>query len=467
MKTRTGTLYKRGKVYYLRYVIEGIVVARRLVNAKDEPITTVEEAESARARIMAPLKLADRKTALETLQAKIGGVAAEIAQAEAQTPALKVSDSWQAYKTAGNRREVGARTLANYECVWNAFAAWLKDQHPEIQELRHVTFQIAEEYRTHLIARKVSGRTVNAHRDSLRLVFNALAERARLSGNPWAKLAKRDEHQQGRRTLTVEELRDVCAKAKGELRTMLAMGLYLGCRLGDAAMMDWGSVDLIRRLIIYVPHKTARKVGEPLHIPIHTELHAILSETRQKRRHGPVCPEMAARYSTRGPDAVSDLIQRHFEKCGLVTNEDRHGAGVRRRVTVGFHSLRHTAVSLLRTAGVAQSISMAIAGHTDTVVHQLYTHADDEAMRRAVAALPAMTGKGITHRPKLPPHARAARLLAKIRKMKPEAIKRHVLRVLAKAARQTGTLGTKAKISKTEPNIATARQSAGTKALAP
>ncbi len=439
MKTRTGTLYKRGKVYYLRYVIDGVVVARRLVNAKDEPITTIEEAESARAKIMAPLKLADRKTALETLQVRLSGVTAELAQAEERAPALNVSATWKTYETAGNRREVGARTLANYECVWNAFEAWLKDKHTEIQELRHVTFQTAEEYRTHLIARKVSGRTVNAHRDCLRLIFNALFERARLSDNPWAKLAKRDEQKQGRRTLTVEELRAVCSKAKGEIRAMLAMGLYLGCRLGDAAMMNWKCVDLERKLIVYVPQKTARKVGEPLQIPIHPELHAILSETRLKRRHGPVCPDMAKRYSTRGPDAVSDLIQRHLGKCGLVTNEDRLGAGVRRRVAVGFHSLRHTAVSLLREAGVAQSISMAIAGHTDTVVHQLYTHADGEAMRRAVAALPAMTGKGVTHRPKLPPQARAARLLAKIKKMKPTAVKRHVLRILAKAARKTGT----------------------------
>lgn len=451
MKTRTGTLYKRGKVYYLRYVIDGIVVARRLVNAKDEPITTIEDAESARAKIMAPLKLADRKTALETLQARIGGVTAEIAQAEAQAQAMKVPDTWQSYVTAGNRREIGARTLANYECVWNAFATWLTDQHPEIQELRHVTFQIAEEYRNHLIARKVSGRTVNAHRDCLRLVFNAMTERARLPGNPWARLAKRDEQKQGRRTLTVEELRAVCAKAKGELRSMLAMGLYLGCRLGDAAMMNWSNVDLVRKLITYIPHKTARKVGEPLQIPIHPELLAILSETRPKRRRGPVCPDMTARYTARGPDAVSDLLQRHFENCGLVTNEDRQGAGVRRRVTVGFHSLRHTAVSLLREAGVAQSISMAIAGHTDTVVHQLYTHADGEAMLRAVSSLPAMTGKGITHRPKLPPHARAARLLAKIRKMKPETVKRHLLHVLAKAARKAEKSGTTARLSKTEP----------------
>lgn len=35
----------------------------------------------------------------------------------------------------------------------------------------------------------------------------------------------------GQRPLAVEGLRHVCRTAKGELRIMLAFGLYLGCRL--------------------------------------------------------------------------------------------------------------------------------------------------------------------------------------------------------------------------------------------
>lgn len=84
------------------------------------------------------------------------------------------------------------------------------------------------------------------------------------------------------------------------------------------------------------------------------------------------------------------LVQAHFEACGIVTTGERNGAGVRRYVAAGFHSLRHSAVSLMREAGAAQSISQAIVGHNSPEVHQLYTHADEDALRRAVSALPAV-----------------------------------------------------------------------------
>jgi integrase len=450
MKPRTGNLFKRGSNYYLRYKLDGTVIVRRLLDDQDNPVLKLQDAEKLRAQIMAPLRVANRKVALENIAARIGGVEATLAKMESEAPALRVADTWTAYKGAGTRKEIGAQTLRNYECCWQAFVTWLQDRHPEIVELRAVNFEIAEEYFNHLIARKLSGRSVNGHRASLRLVFNALAKReqdeagnskpqtttpstmpkARLTGNVWAKLEPRDEHTQGRRALTVAELRSVCGKATGELRVLLAFGLYLGCRLGDAATMDWGSVDLVRRIVTYWPRKTARTDKDTLKTPIHTELHAVLSEIPVNRRHGPVCPGMAEKYEAHGAEAISGMIQDHFEVCGLATCEDRRGAGVRRRVVVGYHSLRHTAVSLLRDAGVAQSISMAIAGHSNSAVHDLYTHTDAEAMRRAVAALPAMTHKGHALPEKQKPAARAARLRARLLKMDGAAVKRHLLRLL-------------------------------------
>ena len=258
---------------------------------------------------------------------------------------------------------------------------------------------------------KLTGRTFNAHRAFLRSFWNVLADKARTESNPWAKIAKRDEHSQGRRPLTVEELRHVCQTAEGELRVLLALGLYLGCRMGDAACMDWGSVDMARRTIRYTPSKTARKTGEAVMVPIHPELDTLLAETPQGKRRGPVCPDMSARYARLGADGVSELVQRHFEACGLATTEKRSGGGVRDRVLVGFHSLRHATISLLREGGAAQSVSMAIAGHSSREVHQLYTHTDEAAMRRAVLTIPGV----MSDAPALPPANPLAELKANVR----------------------------------------------------
>jgi integrase len=355
------------------------------------------EAEKELHRIMEPFAAGDKAAVLQNVVARLDGQQQEIERMEKEkqdeeNPPLSIENAWNAYERAGNRKEIGAMTFRNYQSYWKTFDEWIKKHHAELKELRQVTFLVAEEYWQYLIGKNFTGRTCNAHRAFLRAFFNVVAEKARLpAGNPWARIEKRDEHSLGRRPLTVAELHKVCGKAKGEIRTLLALGLYLGCRLGDAACMDWGSIDLVRGTARYMPRKTSRTQENPVVVPLHPILAKILAATPPAKRMGPLMPDMAARYERYGPDGVTRLVQAHFEACELNVTSKREGAGKRKRVEVGFHSLRHTAVSMLRQAGAAQSISQAIVGHSSKEVHDLYTHADEEAMRRAVALLPPMT----------------------------------------------------------------------------
>jgi integrase len=64
------------------------------------------------------------------------------------------------------------------------------------------------------------------------------------------------------------------------MRTLFAVGVYCGLRLGDAARLDWGCVDLVRRVVRVAPAKTARRAnGMVVSIPLHPSLLAILSDT--------------------------------------------------------------------------------------------------------------------------------------------------------------------------------------------
>jgi len=387
MRKRTGYLIRRGKVYYATWKIAG----KRFMQTTGK--RDRREAEKELHRIMEPFVAGDEVTTLQNIAAKIEGRKSEIAQLEDErNPPLSIAHAWNAYELAGNRREISPGTLRNYDCYWTTFTRWLSENFPDVKLLREVNFSVCEKYKEHMAVLNVTGRTFNAHRAFLRSFFNVLTDKARLTENPWAKIAKRDEHSIGRRPLTVEELRHVCRTAKGELRIMLAFGLYLGCRLGDAACMDWGNVDMERRLIRYIPRKTARKKPDALLIPIHPELYAVLNETLPGNRKGPVTPDMAVRYTEKGQGPVSAIVQSHFVACGLTTTGERNGAGIRRSVVAGFHSLRHSAVSFLRQAGAAQSVSQAIVGHNSPDVHALYTHTDEDALRRAVATLPAVIG---------------------------------------------------------------------------
>jgi integrase len=55
---------------------------------------------------------------------------------------------------------------------------------------------------------------------------------------------------------------------------------------------------------------------------------------------------------------------------------------------LSFHSLRHTATSLLANAGIAADTRKALTGHADDRVHEGYTHYQLETLRAAVESIP-------------------------------------------------------------------------------
>ena len=89
-------------------------------------------------------------------------------------------------------------------------------------------------------------------------------------------------------------------------------------------------------------------------------------------------------------------IQAVFHKAGIDTQTDtaqRNKDGTpRKAVDVGFHSLRHTYVSLCANAGVPLAVVQSIVGHTSPAMTRHYFHESDDALRGAAAALPDVVG---------------------------------------------------------------------------
>jgi len=61
-------------------------------------------------------------------------------------------------------------------------------------------------------------------------------------------------------------------------------------------------------------------------------------------------------------------------------------------VDVGFHSLRHTFVSMCREAGAPLSTVESLVSHSSVRMTQVYSHTSIEAATSAVALLPAVIG---------------------------------------------------------------------------
>ena len=137
---------------------------------------------------------------------------------------------------------------------------------------------------------------------------------------------------------------------------------------------------MIRR----IPNKTSRGNSKTVIIPIHPSLAALLRE--QPRSDVYVLPESAALYS-RDSSRLTLRIQAHFKHCGVTTSDGDYASG-RSRVTVGFHSLRHTFVSLCRGAGMSLAVVEALVGHSSSAMTRYYTHVDTESA--SLSALPSL-----------------------------------------------------------------------------
>jgi integrase len=80
------------------------------------------------------------------------------------------------------------------------------------------------------------------------------------------------------------------------------------------------------------------------------------------------------------------------KKSHKANPEARKGRAAKREQNpLSFHSLRHTATSLLKAAGVGDSVAMEFVGHDSKSVSRAYTHIPAEALRSAADKLPDVT----------------------------------------------------------------------------
>ena len=379
-KHGTGTLILRGGKWFARWIYDGKQYQRTTGTANRK------EAEKRLAEFTADFQRDGEAATLARQTARLGGIREEQRQAEDARPALALADAWDAYEGSMERGEVSAFTLGVYRSRFGAFVEWMRRHFPAVAEVRAVTDEHAAAFMRELSATK-SGKTFNDYRAILIQVWRILAhdKRARLAGNPWQGIKPREKDTFTRRELTVEELAGVIASVSGEMRVLFAVGIYTGLRLGDAVSLDWGAVDLVRGFIDATPHKT-RKHGTRVHIPIAPVLRGILEETPPADRRGPVMPGLLAEYA-KDDSWLARRIGRVFRECGIETQAEVSGTA-RKRVAVGFHSLRHTFVSLCANGGVPLAVVQSIVGHTNAAMTRHYFHVADDALRGAADALP-------------------------------------------------------------------------------
>lgn len=407
MRQTEGALHKRGKVWVATWTHDGKLyrVSTRTGDRR--------EAETVLQKLVLPFRAKEKIDVLANLQARVDVERTEAAKlSEEMNPAPPLGGLWKTFLNAPSRPDSGPATLNSYEFQVGRFVQWVATAHPSVKTIRDVSPRVAEEFMVFLGKEGLSPNRHNKYLTLFRMIWRVLKDSARLTVDPWEKIARRRLKTVSRRELTVEELRNVCGNATGELRTMFALGLFTGLRFGDVASLRWSEVDLVRGILTRVPNKTGRFSQRPVIVPLVPELKALLLEVRKDTKGPYVCPDAAALYK-RDSSALSKQVRKHFIKCGIdpyapgtgPSREDADGEtekgrggkakkGVKAVVEVGFHSLRHSFVSLSRLAGVPLAVVESVVGHSNPAMTKHYTHVGIEASTQAVAALPHILTPG-------------------------------------------------------------------------
>ena len=395
--TEHKNLFKRGSVWWVQAMRNG----ERFIKSTGH--TDLGKARGKRDEELNPLLLKDEKKRAEAVYAKVQTAGQKLTRALDALPALPVRKAWDAFLSSPQRSDAGQVTLDGYLFQWNRFEKWIEARRPG-GELRAVNDNDAGDYATDLTASGMSPNRFNKHVDFLRMLYRVLADAARIGANPWEKVRRKRLSTQGRRAFTVRELQTILETASGELQTLLIIGAYSGLRLGDAASLDWSSVDLANGMITLRPKKTAARTGKIVAIPLHPTLHAVLERTPHDRREGPVMPEI----SSLTKHQRHYRLMAHFKACKIETTVSREGAGKKRVSVAGFHALRHTIVSQLASKGVPLEVIRGLVGHGGTAMTQAYVHQNAEAARAAVGALQGMACAEVAEVPPAPADAAGA-----------------------------------------------------------
>ena len=245
--------------------------------------------------------------------------------------------------------------------------------------------------------KRVSPRSVNHAIKFLRMVFKTAKEDGKFHDENPALGVKVAFTRGGtaRRSFTIPEIRRVLEVAGDEWKSLIYFGLYTGQRLGDIARLTWSNVDLDRSEIRFASRKTNRAMIIPIAPPLRDQIEKLPAGDEP---HQPLHPRAFASVEKSG--GVNTLSRQFYEllaDAGLAaqkahrTTEAAPGRdGPRSLSQISFHSLRHTATSLMKNAGVNASVVMDIIGHESEAISAHYTHIDEETKRKAIARLPSI-----------------------------------------------------------------------------
>ena len=244
-------------------------------------------------------------------------------------------------------------------------------------------------------ARRLAVSTANLMLKILRSAFAVARREGLLDDNPAERVSvlkkKKKTGDIERRPFTLAELKQVMELADDEWRGMILFGLYTGQRLGDIATLTKKNLILDQAEIRLTTDKTNRRQILPLTGPLLKYIKKLILPAAPDAPLFPRAYGLVQRQGRTGN--LSNQFHKILVAAGLAKKRSHHSTGkgrsaAREQNEISFHSLRHTATTLLKAAGVSDAIAREFVGHESAAVSKDYTHIPIDTLRQAASKLP-------------------------------------------------------------------------------
>jgi integrase len=242
-------------------------------------------------------------------------------------------------------------------------------------------------------AKELSRSTANLGVKVLRVCFGEAIRQGLLTMNPAVRVKIiKSTVESRRRPFTLAEIKRILnASNDVEWRGLVLFGLYLGQRLGDLAKLTWRAVNFEVGEIAFTAHKTGRRIVLPLVQPLVDYLSALQASDNPNAY---IFPNSAKHKRTA---SLSNQFREILVDAGLAEARDYRTATTKGRAharessEISFHSLRHSAVTMLKASGLSDVFAREIVGHESAAVSRHYTHLSTDDLRAAMQRLPDVT----------------------------------------------------------------------------
>lgn len=275
--------------------------------------------------------------------------------------------------------EVSPRTAQSYRKVITDLSEQLTKR--SIVSFASITPAALIEIRDEF-ASQHSASTAN-HR--MKIIRSALADAVRekiIQENPAQHIRNLKKSQTStRRAFTQLELQALLEAADAEWRAAILMAVCYGPRRSDLCGLRWSNIDQAAGVIQFRTSKTGKPILLPIIDPVENALESLPCADHPGAHVFPSLGSMTG-------GAISNSFRSVMVKAGLAKKRTwRTGqtpTGQRKPSELSFHSLRYTANSFLKAAGIPDAIVMAIVGHETKAMSDHYTGFDAATLKSAM-----------------------------------------------------------------------------------